>query len=134
MNERAGAQVRVIKAVVAALGAVGIPAWLFGGWGLDARIGRITRQHGDIEFWRERVDAERSRAALVGAGRGRSRTQPPEEACQFIWDGVDFSTAYFDRPGDGSFSQPRGRWSDWLFPPGSFGYEPGCWTARRSRP
>ncbi len=38
---------------------------------------------------------------------------------------VDFSTAYFDRQPDGSFSQPRGRWSDWLFPPGSFGDEPG---------
>ncbi len=24
----------------------------------------------------------------------------------------------------GSFSQPDGRWSDWLFPPGSFGTEP----------
>jgi hypothetical protein len=40
-------------------------------------------------------------------------------------DGVGFSTAYFDRQPDGSFSQPRGRWPDWLFPPGSFGDEPG---------
>jgi hypothetical protein len=52
-------------------------------------------------------------------------TQPPAEACEFTWDGVDFSTAYFDRQPDGSFSQPHGRWSDWLFPPGSFGDEPG---------
>ena len=43
----------------------------------------------------------------------------------FIWDGVEFSTAYFDRQPDGLFSQPQGRWSDWLFPPGSFGDEPG---------
>jgi hypothetical protein len=40
-------------------------------------------------------------------------------------NGVDFSTAYVDRQPDGSFSQPQGRWSDWLFPPGSFGAEPG---------
>jgi hypothetical protein len=32
---------------------------------------------------------------------------------------VDFSTAYFDRHPDGSFIQLQGRWSDWLFPPGS---------------
>ena len=44
MNERATAQLRVIRAVVDALGAAGISAWLFGGWGLDARIGRITRE------------------------------------------------------------------------------------------
>ena len=62
---------------------------------------------------------------LVGAGATALATQPPEEACEFTWDGVDFSTAYFDRQPDGSFSQPHGRWSDWLFPPGSFGDEPG---------
>ena len=125
MNGRAGAQLRVIKAVINALGAVDIPAWLFGGWGLDARIGRITREHGDIEFWLERVNAERSKAVLEGAGATALTTQPPEESCEFTWDGIDFSTAYFDRQPDGSISQPLGRWSDWLFPPGSFGDEPG---------
>ena len=76
-----------------------------------------------IGYWVERIDAERSKAALVGAGATALATQPPAEACEFTWDGVDFSTAYFDRQPDGSFSQ--GRWSDWLFPPGSFGDEPG---------
>jgi len=125
MNERTGAQLRVIKTVTNVLRAVDISAWLFGGWGLDARIGRITRDHGDIEFWLERVDAERSKTVLIGAGATALAPQPPEEACEFIWDGVEFSTAYFDRQPDGLFSQPQGRWSDWLFPPGSFGKEPG---------
>lgn len=120
MNERTAAQLRVIKTVTALLSAVDISAWLFGGWGLDARMGRITRDHGDIEFWLERTDAERSKAVLVEAGATALATQPPEEACEFIWDGVEFSTAYFDRQPDGSFSQPQGRWSDWLFPPDSF--------------
>lgn len=125
MSERTTAQLRIIKAVVNTLDAAGIPAWLFGGWGLDARIGRITREHGDVEFWIERTDAGRSKAVLTGAGATALATQPPEEACEFTWDGTDFSTAYFDRQPDGSFSQPLGRFSDWLFPPGSFGDEPG---------
>jgi hypothetical protein len=75
MNEHAGAQLRVIKDVINALGAVDISARLFGGWGLDARIGRITREHGDIEFWLERVNAERSKAVLVGAGATALTTQ-----------------------------------------------------------
>ena len=125
MNERTAAQLRVIRAVVNALGAAGIPAWLFGGWGLDARIGRITREHGDVEFWVERTDAGRSKAALVAAGATALATQPAEEACEFTWEGSDFSTAYFDRRPDGSSSQPDGRWSDWLFPSGSFSDEPG---------
>jgi hypothetical protein len=125
VSERAAAQLRVIRAVTGALGAAGISAWLFGGWGLDARIGRITREHGDIEFWVQGADAGRSKSALAAVGATALATQPPAESCEFTWDGVDFSTAYFDRQPDGSFSQPAGRWPDWIFPPGSFGDEPG---------
>jgi len=89
MNERMTAQLRVIKAVVNTLGAADIPAWLFGGWGLDVRIGRITREHGDVEFWVERVDAGRSKAVLVEAGATALATQPPEESCEFTWDGAE---------------------------------------------
>jgi hypothetical protein len=125
VNERMTAQLRVIKAVVNALRPAGVPAWLFGGWGLDARIGRITREHGDVEFWVERADAARSKALLVEAGATALSTQPPEESCEFTWDGADFSTAYFDRRLNGALIQLQGRWSDWLLPPGSFGSEPG---------
>src|SRR5262249_35116196 len=124
MNERTTAQLHMIRTVTDLLRTVDVSAWLFGGWGLDARIGRITRDHGDIEFWVERGNAERSKAVLVQAGATALATQPPEEACEFVWDGVEFSTAYFDRQTDGSFIQLQGRWSDWLFPPGSFGDEP----------
>ena len=124
MDERTERQLRVIRKVVAAMRAADVPAWLFGGWGLDARIGRITREHGDVEFWVERIHAERSKAALVETGATPLATQPPEESCEFVLDDVPFSTAYFDRWPDGSFSQPEGRFSDWLFPPGSFGDEP----------
>jgi hypothetical protein len=120
MNDRSRVQLQVIQAVTTALGAAGIPAWLFGGWGLDARVGHITREHGDVEFWVERVNANRSKAVLVATGATALTTQPPTESCEFTWGGADFSTAYFDRQADGAFSQPDGRWSDWLFPPNSF--------------
>lgn len=121
----AQAQLRVIRRVVEVLSAVDVPAWLFGGWGLDARVGRITRSHGDIEFWVQRSDSALSKAALVDAGSTALSTQPPEEACEFIWDGVSFSTAYFDLRADGTFAQLQGRWSDWVFPPDSFRDVPG---------
>lgn len=124
MNDNSHAQLQVIKAVTHALETAGISAWLFGGWGLEARIGHITREHGDVEFWVERSDAELSRTLLVTAGATALTTQPPAEACEFTWDGTDFSTAYFNRQPNGAFSQPDGRWSDWLFPPGSFAEEP----------
>ena len=120
MNDKSRGQLQVIKAVTNVLSSAGISAWLFGGWGLDARIGHITREHGDIEFWVELVHAERSKAVLVAAGATALATQPPTESCEFTWDGTDFSTAYFTRQPNGGFSQPDGRWSDWLFPPDSF--------------
>ena len=125
MDATTEGQLRVIRKVITVTQAADISAWLFGGWGLDARIGRITREHGDVEFWVERIHAERSKEVLVGAGATALTTQPPEESCEFTWDGVAFSTAYFDRQADGSFFQPLGRWSDWLFPPGSFGADLG---------
>lgn len=124
MNDNTHRQLQVIKAVTTALDTAGIRAWLFGGWGLDARIGHITREHGDVEFWIERADGELSKTILVTAGATALETQPPTESCEFTWRGTDFSTAYFDRQPDGAFSQPDGRWSDWLFPPDSFTDEP----------
>lgn len=125
MDQSTEGQLRVIRKVIAVTQSAGIPVWLFGGWGLDARIGRITREHGDVEFWVERIHADRSKAVLVEAGVTALTTQPPAEACEFTWDDVLFSTAYFDRQPDGASVQLLGRWSDWLFPPGSFGDEPG---------
>ena len=89
-----------------------------------AGIGHITREHGDVAFWVERVNADRSKAVLVTAGANALATQPPTEPCEFNWRGIDFSTAYFDRLSNGAFSQPDGRWSDWLFPPNSIEEEP----------
>jgi hypothetical protein len=77
-----------------------------------------------VEFWVERICAEQSKALLLEAGATALPTQPPEESCEYVWDDVSFSTAYFDRESEGSFSQPFGRFSDWLFPPGSFDKEP----------
>lgn len=69
-------QLGLIRKVVAVMQAADIAVWLFGGWGLDARLGRITRDHGDVEFWVERGQAQRSKALLVEAGAVALPTQP----------------------------------------------------------
>ena len=134
MGQRTEGQLRVIRKVIAVTQSAGIPVWLFGGWGLDARIGRITREHGDVEFWVERIHAERSKAVLAEAGATALTTQPPEEACEFTWDDAAFSTAYFDRQSDGSSVQLLGRWSDWLFRQDPSATSPGRSMACRFRP
>lgn len=123
MNETTRDQLDLIQRVTTTLAEGSARAWLFGGWGLDARIGRATRDHGDIEFWVDRRDARRVQRLLVDAGATLLDTQPPEESAEYDWDGTWFSTAYVDARADGTFT-PKGRFADWVFPVGSFPDEP----------
>lgn len=126
---RTDAQLEVISEIVDLLAAAGLSWWLFGGWGMDALIGRVTREHSDIEFWIEIGDAELVRAALERRGFQAVGNQPPEESQEFERDGVCFSSAFFVRADDG-FAHPEGRWSDWRFPPGSFSDGTGTLAGR----
>jgi lincosamide nucleotidyltransferase A/C/D/E len=124
MDGSAEEQLGLIWRVVAVMRAANISAWLFGGWGLDARLGQITRDHDDVEFWVDHGQSQRSKALLTEAGAIPLLTQPPEESCEFTWDSVSFSTAYFGRQPDGTITL-KGRWSDWQLPAESFGDDPG---------
>lgn len=117
-------QIAVISEIGRALDAAEIGWWLFGGWGLDALVGRITRDHGDIEVWVEMAKATPARRALEAYGFAALGTQPPEESQEFERQGMGLSTAFFVR-GDDGWAHPEGRWSDWRFPPGSFGTATG---------
>jgi lincosamide nucleotidyltransferase A/C/D/E len=101
------------------LNSVGVYCWLFGGWGLDARLGRIARQHSDIGFWVERFDGERAEEVLTAGGYAFLDTQPVEESREFTKSGIICSFTLFDRASDGTY-RTQGRCSDWLFPPGCF--------------
>ena len=59
-------------------------------------------------------------AALEERGFVALETQPPEESVEYMWHGIQCSTALFDRNPDGTF-RTVGRWDDWVFPAGSFG-------------
>lgn len=117
-------QIELIADIKSELGSRQLGWWLFGGWGLDAQLGEVTRDHGDVEFWVERSDAEPVRAAMMAIRAQVADTQPIEESRAFVRDGVSFSSAFFDRNDDGTFGV-QGRWSDWIFPPGSFGESMG---------
>lgn len=124
MDDLTRTQLDQIGEVRSALGAERIRWWLFGGWGLDARIGRITRDHHDLEFWVFEEDAPATRAALVDRGFVALPMRYPEESQEFVKDGVDSSSAFLWRNDDGSVGV-RGRWSNWHFPPDAFQAPPG---------
>jgi Aminoglycoside-2''-adenylyltransferase len=124
MNEKTRDQLDLIHKITATLVDGAGRAWLFGGWGLDARIGHVTRDHGDVEFWVDRDTAHHVQQLLVDAGAAPQDTQPPEESTEYTWEGIWFSTAYFDIQPDATFIQTQGRFDDWVFPIGSFPDEP----------
>jgi 2''-aminoglycoside nucleotidyltransferase len=69
MNTR---QVALIHHLQGAAEARGFPIWVESGWAVDGRLGRETREHGDIDF---AIPAERMevfKALLLAAGAGKT--------------------------------------------------------------
>jgi hypothetical protein len=119
------AQLTQIQEIQQALAHAGVLKWwLFGGWGLDARLGQITRDHHDIEFFVYHEDGLRTKDALAQRGFTPIATQPPEESQEFMKDGVKSSSAYLYPRGDGTLGV-EGPQSDWRFPANSFDEPPG---------
>ena len=117
-------QLAIIAEIRDAMAAAGVLWWLFGGWGLDARIGRVTRDHHDLEFWIHHQDAQPTREALAARGFTLTTTAHPEESQEFEKDGVRLSSAFLYQVGSDT-PECAGRWSDWRFPPNSFDASPG---------
>jgi aminoglycoside 2''-adenylyltransferase len=49
LDELTRRHIQVIRALLDGAGAAGFPLWLESGWAIDARLGRITRPHEDID-------------------------------------------------------------------------------------
>ena len=45
-----------------------VPAWVAGGWGVDALAGRLTREHRDLDLALPAEDLDRAVNAVVGLG------------------------------------------------------------------
>ncbi|HBP1742721.1 TPA: aminoglycoside nucleotidyltransferase ANT(2'')-Ia, partial [Pseudomonas aeruginosa] len=43
-------QVTLIHQILAAADERNLPLWIGGGWAIDARLGRVTRKHDDIDL------------------------------------------------------------------------------------
>jgi lincosamide nucleotidyltransferase A/C/D/E len=57
-----------VLAVLEALGRGGVAASVAGGWAVDALLGRVTRDHGDLDLAIDTADVERAVALLGDVG------------------------------------------------------------------
>lgn len=64
-HERAGRQLQLISDVLAMASENAVEVWLRGGWAMDFFLGRVTRDHADVDWFAWTDDALVIRAALL---------------------------------------------------------------------
>jgi lincosamide nucleotidyltransferase A/C/D/E len=110
-----------VHVVLGALVAVGCPAWVSGGWGVDALVGHQTRPHRDLDL---AIDASHEAAALAALTRLGFRIETDwrpvrVELASADAGWVDLHPVVFTENGEGRQADVDG---------GYFAYPQGCFT------
>lgn len=93
MSRRCDAQLALIAEVAAVCGALGIDCWLRGGWAMDFYLGRVTREHSDVDWLLWVEDADRLVDALEQHEYQRTPEHPADQQLDFVWHGEVVSFA-----------------------------------------
>lgn len=118
-------QLQIIAEVTRILSGLDIEHWLFGGWGLDFLVGRVTRPHDDVDFFVWTEDFDDVVAALEPLGyQLRPEASDSLDESAFVnklgyW--VEF--VKIERSARGDIVTP-GRYRDWPWPVASFAGPP----------
>ena len=108
-----------VLAVLDVLGAAGVPAWLDGGWGVDALVGTQTRDHEDLDLVVAREHVGAACAALAVQGLTVLTDEQPTRL--LVGDGsraIDLHPVRFDAEGAGWQALPDG--AEFRYPPAGF--------------
>jgi lincosamide nucleotidyltransferase A/C/D/E len=99
----------------------GVTLWIDGGWGVDALLGRETREHDDLDVVVTLADVPRLTRALTAAGYKRVAGQAPKSFVLVDAAGrqVDVHPVVFDDArGGGVYQMDDGR--EWVYPAAGF--------------
>jgi hypothetical protein len=104
LSERASEQMQAIGNLDAALGSAQIEDWLFGGWAVDFWVGRVTREHDDIDAaaWRRDYDAR----ALVEMGWRHTPVENEVVGTRYTWRSVEVEFTFVEARDDGAVLIP----------------------------
>jgi lincosamide nucleotidyltransferase A/C/D/E len=109
-----------VVGILDALDRAGIEAWVDGGWGVDALLGRQTRAHDDLDLV---VGLDRVASIVQVLGSHGFRLAEDQLPVRFVLayeelGHVDFHTVTFDADGGGLQPQPGG--GTFRYPPEGF--------------
>jgi lincosamide nucleotidyltransferase A/C/D/E len=102
------------------LGEASIDAWLDGGWGVDALLGRQTRRHRDVDIIVAVSNVPKLLDILGCQGFAVKEGTPPNSFVLSNRHGleVDVHTVVFDNDGNGIYTMQSGE--DWIYPADGF--------------
>lgn len=88
----------------------GVRVWLDGGWGVDALLGRQTRDHDDLDLLIGLDAVDRTISLLSDVGYGVAEDDRPIRIVLSADGGrsIDFHTVTWDADGSGLQPQPKG--------------------------
>jgi lincosamide nucleotidyltransferase A/C/D/E len=106
--------------VIERLEGEGIDVWLDGGWGVDALLGRETREHDDLDLVVELRHSEPVIELLQGLGYELIAGVPPNSLVFVDPNGrqVDVHPVAFDGEGGGVYRMDEG--GSWVYPAQGF--------------
>jgi hypothetical protein len=115
MNDR---QLFLIKEFSLLCEAASIQYWLRGGWAVDFFLGRITREHEDIDLFVWARDAPNLVHQLERSGFLEQGGAPPEAQRNFTKDGKELQIALLDTNQRGEVVVAGGPWAGAPWPDG----------------
>ncbi len=122
---RADRQLRLIADTVAMSERLGVEVWLRGGWAMDFFLGRVTRDHVDIDWDAWIHDAAAMTAALSADGYEAISGPPPDQQLDVAKDGLEMSFAWLARGHDGEVVSAGGPYAGERWPDGMLDWPSG---------
>jgi hypothetical protein len=101
VGDREQRQLALIDEFVRLANDAGVEYWLRGGWALDFLLGRVTRPHGDIDFFMWAKDAPAFARVLERRGFEEVPGPPREQQRNFVKDAEEFHVGLLRREPSG---------------------------------
>ncbi|MGW1255680.1 nucleotidyltransferase domain-containing protein [Streptomyces sp. NPDC002513] len=117
-RERSALQLRLIGETVEIAKVLGVEVWLRGGWAMDFFIGKVTRDHVDIDWFAWAEDASALTAGLLGSGYEPLSGPPADQQIDFRKQGVESSFALLGKDRFGRVVVAGGPWAGEMWPEG----------------
>jgi hypothetical protein len=117
-SDAESAQLAVIAEFLAMARESNVEVCLRGGWAMDFFLRRITREHGDVDWFVWATDVPVLTDALAARGWVRLAKAPPEQQLDYLAGNVEVGLALLARNAEGRPVVAGGPWAGALWPAG----------------